>query len=152
MKTLIEYIEETIITEMAKSLSDFKQLVSDLSDQIVENWCLVKWCDIHPNELTSKRLRNNWATELKTYMFKISKERIKSGRKDKVILNEWINHLELNDAQIVADIIRNKFEKEGLEKYVNIMSEECANSVNEICKILNSSQNEVEDYINSYLG
>lgn len=42
MKTLIEYIESNIITEIAKSLSDFKQLVSDLSDQIVENWCLVK--------------------------------------------------------------------------------------------------------------
>ena len=59
MKTLIEYIESNIITEIAKSLSDFKQLVSDLSDQIVENWCLVKWCDIYPDELTSKRLRNH---------------------------------------------------------------------------------------------
>lgn len=152
MKTLIEYIEETMITEMAKSLSDFKQLVSDLSDQIVENWCLVKWCDIHPNELTSKRLRNHWATELKTYMFKISKERIKSGRKDKVILNEWINHLELNDAQIVADIIRNKFEKEGLEKYVNIMSEECANSAKDICNVLSGIKYDIEDYVNVYIG
>ena len=152
MKTLIEYIESNIITEMAKSLSDFKQLVSDLSDQIVENWCLVKWCDIYPDELTSKRLRNHWATELKSYLYKISKERLKSCRKDKVIQDEWFDHLELNDAQIVSDIIRNKFNKDGLEKYINIISEECANSAKDICKVLNSSPNEIESYINGYLG
>ena len=111
MKTLIEYIESSAITEMAKSLSDFKQLVSDLSDQIIENWCLVKWCDMYPNELTSKRLRNHWASELKSYLYKISRERLKSGRKDKVIKDEWIKHLELNDTYIISDVIRDKFEK-----------------------------------------
>ena len=148
MKTLIEYIEETIITEMAKSLSDFKQLVSDLSDQIVENWCLVKWCDTHPNELKSKQLRNHWATELKSYLYKISRERLKSGRKDKVIKDEWIKHLELNDTYIISDIIRDKFEKEGLEKYIYIVAAECAKSSSEICNVLNSkSPKEIEDYV-----
>ena len=153
MKTLIEYIESSVITEMTKSLSDFKQLVSDLSDKIIENWCLVKWCDMYPNELTSKRLRNHWASELKSYLYKISRERLKSGRKDKVIQDEWIKHLELNDTYIISDIIRDKFEKEGLEKYIYIVAAECAKSSSEICNVLNSkSPKEIEDYFYGYMG
>ena len=153
MKTLIEYIESSVITEMAKSLSDFKQLVSDLSDQIIENWCLVKWCDMYPNKLTSKRIRNHWASELKSYLYKISREHLKSGRKDKVIQDEWIKHLELNDTYIISDIIRDKFEKEGLEKYIYRVGAECAKSSSEICNVLNSkSPKEIEDYFYGYMG
>lgn len=45
-------------------------------------------------------------------MFRISEEKLKSGRKDKVIKNEWIDHFELNDKDNITNIIRNKFNKE----------------------------------------
>lgn len=151
MKTLLEYIEESKILEMSLNLSKFKDLLYNLSKQIVENWCLVKWCDTNPNELKSKRLRNHWATELKNYMCRISEEKLKSGRKDKVIKNEWVNHLELNDKIVITNIIRNKFNKEGLEKYINVISEECANSTNEICNVLSGNKEDIETYIQGYI-
>ena len=151
MKTLLEYIEESTILEMSLNLSKFKDLLYNLSKQIVENWCLVKWCDTNPNELKSKRLRNHWVTELKNYMYRISEEKLKSGRKDKVIKNEWVNHLELNDKIVITNIIRNKFNKEGLEKYINVISEECANSTNEICNVLSGNKEDIETYIQGYI-
>ena len=151
MKTLLEYIEESTILEMSLNLSKFKDLLYNLSKQIVENWCLVKWCDTNPNELKSKRLRNHWTTELKNYMCRISEEKLKSGRKDKVIKNEWVDHLELNDKIVITNIIRNKFNKEGLEKYINVISEECANSTNEICNVLSGNKEDIETYIQGYI-
>ena len=151
MKNLLEYVEESTILEMSLNLSKFKDLLYNLSKQIVENWCLVKWCDMHPDELTSKRLRSHWSTELKAYMFRISEEKLKSGRKDKVIKNEWIDHFEFNDKDIITNVIRNKFNKEGLEKYINVMAEECAKSANDICNILSGNKEDIESYIEGYI-
>lgn len=151
MKNWLEYVEESTILEMSLNLSKFKDLLYNLSKQIIENWCLVKWCDMHPDELTSKRLRSHWSTELKAYMFRISEEKLKSGRKDKVIKNEWIDHFELNDKDNITNIIRNKFNKEGLEKYINIISEECAKSANDICNVLSGNKDDIESYIECYI-
>ena len=151
MKNLLEYVEESTILEMSLNLSKFKDLLYNLSKQIIENWCLVKWCDMHPDELTSKRLRSHCSTELKAYMFRISEEKLKSGRKDKVIKNEWIDHFELNDKDNITNIIRNKFNKEGLEKYINIISKECAKSANDICNVLSGNKDDIESYIECYI-
>lgn len=62
MKNLKDIIRESLIYEMANNLSTFRLKLQDIMPQVIENWCLVKWCDMNPDELTSKRLRNNWAT------------------------------------------------------------------------------------------
>ena len=95
-------------------------------------------------------------------MFRISEEKLKSGRKDKVIKNEWIDHFELNDKDNITNIIRNKFNKEGLEKYklslcfahamhINVMTEECAKSTNDICNVLSGNKDDIESYIECYI-
>lgn len=152
MKSLIEFLHDSQITEMARNLHSFKDLVSDMSSQIVQNWCLVKWCDLYPDNNISKRLRNHWCTELKSMMLKITNERLKSGGKQKVIKQEWINHLELNNPDEIANIIRNKFHKEGLSKYIYKISVECANSSDEITNVLSTDKYCVEEYLDSYIG
>ena len=49
MKSLTEYLIYNPINEMADSLSDFKNKIDNLLGQLLENWCLVKWCDLYPN-------------------------------------------------------------------------------------------------------
>ena len=107
---------------------------------------------MYPEEQISKRLRNHCCTELKASMLKIVEIKLKSGNKDKVIKKEWIELYELNDATEVADNIREKFNDECLEKYINIISEECANSALEICKVLSSNNKNLNDYIQGELG
>ena len=152
MENLVNYIyKKEYVTEMTTKLTVFRLMLHNLYIQLIENWCLVKWCDMNPNELTSKRLRNHWATELKAVMSEIANEKLKSGRKDKVIKDELINGIELNDKDRIAGLIRDKFEKEGIEKYINIMSEECANNIDNICDILSGNSNDVNEYINGYI-
>lgn len=153
MENLVNYIyKKETITEMATKLTVFRLMLHNLYIQLIENWCLVRWCDMYPNELTSKRLRNHWATELKAVMTDISNEKLKSGRKDKVIKDELINGLELNDKDRIADIIRDKFEKEGLEKYINVMSEECANNIENICNVLSGNSSDIKEYVYGCIG
>lgn len=147
MKNLKDIIRESLIYEMADNLSTFRLKLQDIMPQVIENWCLVKWCDMNPDELTSKCLRNHWATELKAYMNKIVDRKVKCGRKDKVIISSIINEMELNDKNEVANLIRNKFTKEGLEKYINVMAEECANNIKIICNVLSKTKYDVEDYV-----
>ena len=151
MKNFSEFLKNFYITEMAIKLGEFRNNSEGIINKIIENWCLVKWCDMYSNELMSKRLRNHWATELINHMLRINNIKLKGSRKDKVIKNECIYHLELNDKIVITNIIRNKFNKEGLEKYINVISEECANSANEICNILSGNKEDIETYIQGYI-
>lgn len=152
MKTLNEYIATCQISEMATKLSEFNLSVKNIINQIIENWCLVKWCDSHKHNQTSERLRNHWASELKGHMNSIVNVKLKSGRKDKTIRKILIDDLELNDDNVIANIIRKKFNEEGLSKYINNISFECANHITDICNILSGNEDTVEDYINGEIG
>ena len=151
MKNLSEFLKNFYITEMAIKLGEFRNNSEGIINQIIENWCLVKWCDMYPNELTSKRLRNHWVTELINHMLRINNIKLKGSRKDKALHNLVIKTLEYNDWIEIAKVIRNKFNEEGLEKYVNIVSEECANNIENICNILCSNENTIKEYVNGYI-
>lgn len=151
MKNFSEFLKNFYITEMAIKLGEFRNNSEGIINQIIENWCLVKWCDMYPNELTSKRLRNHWALELINHMLRINNIKLKGSRKDKALHNLVIKTLEYNDWIEIAKVIRNKFEKERLEKYINIISEECANNIENICNILCSDENTIKEYVNGYM-
>ena len=151
MKNFSEFLKNFYITEMAIKLGEFRNNSEGIINKIIENWCLVKWCDMYPNELTSKRLRNHWVTELINHMLRINNIKLKGSRKDKALYNLVIKTLEYNDWIEIAKVIRNKFEKERLEKYINIISEECANNIENICNILCSDENAIKEYVNGYI-
>ena len=154
MRNLSEYLIENTIVEMANSKSEFEKLVYNLFEQIIENWCLVKLCDLYPQESFSIN-RNHWCSELKSYIGRIYRFKIKSNNnhKYKYIYNIFVNSYELNDKNEVANWIRNKFIKEDLQKYINIISEECANNIETICQVLASdSINTIDDYIDGEIG
>lgn len=147
MKSLTEYLIYNPINEMADSLSDFRNKINNLLGKLLENWCLVKWCDLYPNSNISVRFRNHWANELIAIMKQITSTRIKSGRKDKAIRNILITKWELNDPDVIYNFINKKFSKEGLFKYGKYMSEICANNIYDICNVLSQNENNIEDYI-----
>lgn len=152
MKSLTEYIYKSSINEMAIKRGDFELRVWNAESQIIQNWCLVYWCDRYPEN--SKAInRNHWANELKAHMNNIVNDKIKGGKKNKVIEKVIIDDDELNDSNRIANIIRDKFAEEGLGKYVNTISRDCANHIKEICGILASKNNyAVDEYVNGMIG
>lgn len=152
MKSLTEYLIYNPINKMADSLSDFRNKINNLLGQLLENWCLVKWCDLYPNSNISVRLRNHCATELIRIMIQITNTRIKSGRKDKAIKNILIKKWELNDPDVIYNFINKKFTKEGLFKYSKHISEVCSNNIDEICNVLSQNEDGVYNYVEGEIG
>lgn len=144
-------MKKFFITEMAIKLGEFRNKTEGIINQVIENWCLVKWCDDNPNELTSKRLRNHWASELIGHMKSIIDIKLKSGRKDKALKNLMIDTMELNDSVEISRRIRKKFNDEGLSKYINKISFDCSKHIEEILEILNGTEEDVEEYIKGEL-
>ena len=149
MKSLTEYICNISIFEMAYKFGDFNNKLINLSEQIVQNWCLVKWCDLNPDNDISKRLRNHWASELKSYILQIVNIKLKSGRKDKAVRNILINTLELDNQSQVINYISYKFNKEHLSLYTNIIVQEFAEHIYGICDILSVTNN--TELVDNYL-
>ena len=151
MRSLISYIEENYITEMACNLSRFRDQVSSLKSPIIIHWCLTKWAEEHPDHHLTVN-RKHWVTELKGFMNKIAEIKLKSGRKDKTLYDLLINDDELDDPISISAIIRDTFVEYGLQKYIVNISYECAENIKDICRVMNTNHDGIEDYCKEPLG
>ena len=151
-KSLEETVQDNMLTEMAKGLKEYKELVSDLLLQIVDNWCLVCWCIENPKEQKSILLRNHWTSELRAYLHRTNKYKIKVHNRKKAVEDVVYNWMELNDITTISKKISYKFKKEGLSEYIRPMAEEWCACVKDIITIISdSSDEEIEDYIDNDL-
>ena len=146
MRSLVEVLHGTQINEMAANLSKYRNAIISVATQILQNWCLVKLCDEHPDEWFAIN-RNYWASELCAHIDSIASIKLKSGRKDKVTKQVWIDELELDDNIEVSSRIRSKLSDENLQKYVNKIAEDAANDASKICMFLSSAANIKRIYI-----
>lgn len=131
MKTLIEYLNENIIVEMACDRSKFSNLVLSHLPQIIENWCLVYYCNKYDNGNLNK---NHWLSELKTQLLTIIKQKTKHIDRKKVIIDCIINKAELNDSKSIYDLVYYKLNK---KEHIDI------NIVYDICKVVKQNINEI---------
>ena len=146
MRSLVEVLQGSQINEMAANLSKYRNAIISVATQILQNWCLMKLCDEHPDDWFAIN-RNHWASELRAHIESIVSIKLKSGRKDKVTKQVWIDELELDDSIEVASRIRSKLSDDNLEKYVNKIAEDAANDASKICMLLSSSVTDIREYI-----
>ena len=159
IKTFIaEHLINTTIFEMAKSLSDFKDLVENMIEPILLHILLI----LKAREEKSDEYINHWKRELRTFFYKFTslKLKVKSdfSHKRKYVYNKLINELELDtndlyilrfysklysegydldDDNIKNDFIKlfNKIQNEYLDKIIDIMA---SGQENEIFNFVNS--------------
>lgn len=99
--------------EMAFRRKEYKNKVDNLSQQIIENWCLVRHCTIcgGPNGL-----KEHWKDELKGYLLTVARYNIKGPNtpldKEQAIREVWDAN-DYFDPKTVEYAIHNKFRKEG---------------------------------------
>lgn len=149
MKSLYEYLQESFITEMADSLSNFRNRIESQIGQIIENFCLVWYCDTYDKD---NQNRNHWASEFLAAAKQITTAKIKVRNRKKIIESILIGSYELNNSLNVIDWIEDKIKKEHLEKYTGDMAKAFSNNIKDIIDILSSNYDDAQNYIQYPIG
>lgn len=108
---LITTISNTQLFEMAYNRKDFIRSCDNLHKQIVENWCLVKWCNLYDQKNPNL---NHWKYELYSHCDNLYRMQIDSD-KHKAIKQSFIQNNELDDYKSIELMTCKKFEFEGIE-------------------------------------
>lgn len=109
-----------LISEMSTPLKKFISSVEFLQEQIIENWCLCKYCQMFDNE---NQVRNHWIEELHAYLSKLVGMKLKNGiDKSKHVRRLMVDEYELNDKSRVIEFIIGKFKEENISDMDKIES------------------------------
>ena len=118
---LKEIINETVndvlnrigmINEMAVPLKTYRARVDGLRFQLVENWCLCKWCQLFKPECENFA---HWITELKACIDNLKFLDIKNGiDKRTTLIKMLVTDYDYDNANMIERIIRGKFVRENL--------------------------------------
>ena len=143
---ILEKLQNTLVFKMAYSRKELKNSFDDILDQIIENWCLVKYCSLYDVQNTNK---NHWADELTAYMYNILKRQLKNGSEDaKLQLLKLVayDYKEYITAAVIKKCIRLKFKRENMQ----ITDELCSACIEDLETILEliSKRDTEENYEN----
>ena len=143
---ILEKLQNTLVFEMAYSRKELKNSFDDILDQIIENWCLVKYCSLYDVQNTNK---NHWADELTAHMYNILKRQLKNGGKDaklQLLKSVAYDQKEYTTAIAIKKCIRLKFKKENIQ----ITDELCSACIEDLETILEliSKRDTEENYEN----
>ena len=108
---LVTALASTKLFEMAYSREKYIDKVNDLSRQIVENWCLIRYCTKYDTGNTNK---NHWKTELLAHCDALYQMFVKTDKKT-ATKTALIGNDELNTPKHIAELLQMKFNKEHLE-------------------------------------
>ena len=111
---ILEKLQNTLVFEMAYSRKELKNSFDCILDQIIENWCLVKYCTLYDNENKNKY---HWKQELKAHLYNIYEMKIKGGNaktKYNLIYEIIYDKKEITASSKIASIIRIKFRTENI--------------------------------------
>ena len=149
-----EELQKYVITEMAMSLKDYKNRVEALMQQILENWCLIRYCTLTGDK---QDLKNHWKIELRAHINNIASIKLKNGdssvSKQNALYSLWNMYDWDTDESCISRRLYTKFEEEDIPTNDIIFAQivtDFKNETKSIIKILTSKTNlEVMEYINN---
>lgn len=110
-----EELQKYLITEMVHTLKEYKEKTDNLIPQIVENWCLVRYCTLSDDK---QELKDHWRKELIAHLTNVAQMKLKNGNSPTVKQNAlyflWNRRDIDTDENVISMMISTKFEKEGL--------------------------------------
>ena len=155
MKSIKEYIldaiQESYIFEMAYDRKEIKKRVEGLINQIIENWCLTKYCTLHDNE---NRNKHHWKQELMAHLYNIYEMKLKGGNaktKYNLISEIIYDKKEITTSSKISSIIRIKFRNENIPIQKDIC-DLCIENLNYIIELISNDENDdntdkIYDYV-----
>ena len=150
---ILDKWERMALTEMAFSRKEVCQRIEDNSQQVVENWCLIRY-----SRLTgyAEETVSHWKAELSAAMSKITRLKLTKaspGVKKKLLEEVW-KKLEYSfDVQSVWSTIYHKFREEKIDAKRPIVYQVCEDFVKESSRLINLMSTidvvAVDDYVDS---
>lgn len=155
MKAIKEYIldviQESYVFEMAYNRKEIKKRIEALINQIIENWCLIKYCSLYDKNNTNKY---HWKQELKAHLYNIYEMKIKGGdvkTKYNLVSEIIYDKKEITTSSKISSIIRIKFRKENIIIHNDICNS-CIENLNYIITLISNDENDdntdkIYDYV-----
>lgn len=141
---LLDYPQD-LVFEMSIPLKKFKDKVDGQRFQLVENWCLCKYCSLYDENNYNY---NHWLKELNACIKNLKNVDIKNNiDKSKTLVNMLINDYDYNQTQMIIRIIKEKFEIENITVDLIYIANEFVQDINRLIEVI--SHNDIS--INNYL-
>ena len=118
---LVSFREQEVLNEMAMERKEYTTfLKAGILKQLVQNWCLVRYCRLEPKFETT--CRNHWASELRAIVvelasYKLCKDNKRRDKKREETCKIIIDYFEFDDIETVACVIHPKFYDENIRNY-----------------------------------
>ena len=145
--TILEALSNTWLFEMVYSRQDYLYRIMGLTKQIVENWCLIKYCNLYDIENCN---RLHWSKELIAHLENLCDCNLKKGlNKLKTTEYALIYKAELDDKDVVYKLLYRKWKDENLPDYTkSVVAKAFSKEVLKICKLIaNNSIEDIEKYV-----
>ena len=154
MNTLTEFLvksfQKTNLFEMAHDRSKYQEIVDGIAFQLLENWCLIRYCKI---ENPNCRCKEHWKTELRGHLMKLIRTKIKMDKR-KAIEEVLIKWNEFINKDHVYDCLAYKWKEEKLdinskytEEIVNDFVEYGLYEMIDLICMKNCTVNDLDNYI-----
>lgn len=144
---VLEALSQTWIFEMAYSRQDYLYRIMNLNKQIVENWCLVKYCNLYDEENYN---RLHWSNELISHLNNLYDCKLKKGL-NKYNTTEFglIEKAELDDIDVVKDLLYHKWRLEKLpDNTKSHIAKEFIKSLPKLCSLISGKNNkDIYNYV-----
>ena len=132
----LKRIGASIVNEMALPLKTFRQRVDGLRFQLIENWCLLKYCQLYSQNNVNI---DHWGSEFLACTKHIRNFEIKGGiNKQKTINKMFISDYDYNQTRKILPIIQDKFDIEKIHDNTQraAVATEFSNSINSLITFL----------------
>ena len=113
--------EQEALNDIAMEINDYTTYFkSGILKQLVQNWCLVRYCRLEPKFVTT--CRNHWASELRAIAvelssYKLCKDNERRDKKREATRKIIIDYFEYNDIETVELVINAKFYDANIRNY-----------------------------------
>lgn len=132
---------------LSVTLKDYRARVDGLRFQLVENWCLCKWCQLFNPECENFA---HWVIELKACIDNLKFLDIKNGiDKRRTLTRMLVADYDYNDANMIERIIRGKFVRENITDNIQKVRvcTEFADNINELINAISMVSIDSAEYI-----
>lgn len=151
IREILEENKRLFLVEMAFSRNDYKEKIDSLFPQILENWCLVRYCSIVGGIVT----KNHWVNELRGYLVGASRYIVKKNdsiRTRRKVLDEIWDENDYSIPKILNMTVINKmFDESAIdtesEEYKQTITD-CINAKQDIFNaILLRDAQSIKEYV-----